>query len=80
MWMHFMREALRATPESRPERPAGLVDMLVSRATGNQTFACDPEAITEHFLPNTLPEPPGAAERRCTAGEGGATPGGGPLF
>lgn len=82
VWMHFMREALRATPESRPERPAGLVEMLVSRVTGNQTFACDPEAMTEYFMPDTLPEPPGPAERRCVVQEEGGAPGagGGPLF
>jgi penicillin-binding protein 1A len=57
LWMHFMREALRATPSARPVRPGGLVDLKISPFTGALADPLDPNAITEIFMADHPPRP-----------------------
>lgn len=56
IWIYFMREALKGMPSSRMERPEGLVDVLVSRATGELTDSLDPNAMPEIFIAEPVPE------------------------
>jgi hypothetical protein len=68
MWMHFMGEALKGVPSSRPPRPEeGLIDLRVSRYTGTLASPYDPEAIVETFMLEQLPREP-------RPGEGGFAP------
>jgi penicillin-binding protein 1A len=63
IWMHFMEEALKGTPSSRPRRPAeGLIDLRIDPYTGKLAHAADPEAIVETFMVNALPEAPRPGE------------------
>jgi penicillin-binding protein 1A len=62
IWMHYMREALRGVPSSRPPRPDGLVDLRVSPSTGARAHPFDPTAITETFMLNHLPPAPRPGE------------------
>lgn len=50
IWIHYMREALRAVPESRLQRPGGLVDLRVSKTTGVLANQQDPGAVYETFM------------------------------
>jgi penicillin-binding protein 1A len=73
IWIDFMREALANVPESRLERPGGLIDLRVSTSTGMLTDQSDPTAVFETFMVEHLPSAtdggvpgtvPGAAETR----------------
>jgi penicillin-binding protein 1A len=78
IWIDFMREALDQVPESRLERPGGLVDLRVSTTTGLLADQSDPSAVYETFMVDHLPESPegGAA----SPGAGGARRNAEPLF
>jgi penicillin-binding protein 1A len=57
-WIEFMRVALDQVPESRLERPGGLVDLRVSRNTGLLADQSDPTAVYETFMVDHLPKAP----------------------
>ena len=81
IWMHFMREALRAVPSDTLERPAGLIDLKISPYTGALADPLNPEAIYETFMLQhqpRLPEP--GEEGGASGGIGGAGGGAEPLF
>jgi membrane carboxypeptidase/penicillin-binding protein len=71
IWMHFMREALRGVPSSRPPRPDGLVDLRVSPSTGARAHPFDPTAITETFMLDPLPPAPRPGETWVEPGAAG---------
>jgi penicillin-binding protein 1A len=79
IWIDYMREALANVPESRLERPGGLMDLRVSTTTGMLADQSDPTAVFETFM---VEHPPKAAEGGVPgAGPGaGETRGGEPLF
>jgi len=56
VWVHFMRQALRDTPEVRMPPPDGLVTVKISPQTGLLASADDPNAIFETFMEGHLPE------------------------
>ncbi len=56
IWVMFMREALRGVPDTPRPRPAGLVQLSVSARTGLPAPAASPEAMSETFLEQHLPE------------------------
>ncbi|HKE45874.1 MAG TPA: penicillin-binding protein 1A [Steroidobacteraceae bacterium] len=56
VWVHFMRQALRDTPEIRMPAPDGLVTVKISPQTGLLASADDPNAIFETFMEGHLPE------------------------
>jgi penicillin-binding protein 1A len=59
IWMMYMKEALKFVPESRMERPGGLIDLRVSATTGKLADQNDPNAIYETFMvehPPLMPE------------------------
>lgn len=55
VWVYYMREALRGTPDVPRPRPAGLVDLRISPRTGLLASENDASAITETFLAEHLP-------------------------
>lgn len=55
MWVYFMGEALRGTPQHRPAVPPGLVTMRISPETGEPARPGDPEAIFETFIAGHVP-------------------------
>lgn len=55
IWIHYMREALRAVPDLPRPRPAGLVTAHVSATSGLLTSDSDPNGIDEVFLAEHLP-------------------------
>ncbi len=55
MWIHFMSDALRGTPQHRLAAPSGLVTMRVSPDTGAPARPGDPGAIFEMFLAGHTP-------------------------
>jgi penicillin-binding protein 1A len=57
MWIYFMEEALRDSPEQPPPEPPGVVRMWVSRDSGAPTHAGAPGAQFEAFLETHAPQP-----------------------
>ena len=82
MWMYFMEEVLKGTPEAGPQRPAGIVTARINPRTGLVISAGAPTdgSLVEFFKEDELPgiEPEDAA----TGGTPGsaATGAGGSLF
>jgi len=52
-----MREALRNAPENTMNRPDGIVDLLIDKATGETATPGDPNAVFEYFRNENAPEP-----------------------
>ena len=50
VWVHFMRQALRDTPEVQIPAPDGLVTVKISPETGLLASADDPNAVFETFM------------------------------
>ena len=55
MWVHFMREALKGTPETSLIQPPGIVSVRINEKTGRPTTASDPDAMFEYFLEDQVP-------------------------
>jgi penicillin-binding protein 1A len=68
IWVHFMREALRGTPEARMRMPDGLVTARISPLTGKLAGADDDNAIFETFMEGRLPEAADPFERERDKG------------
>jgi penicillin-binding protein 1A len=56
VWVHFMREALRGTPDQIPPMPPGLVRLRVNPRTGALADPLDPEAVSEIFMVEHQPQ------------------------
>ncbi|MEO8315182.1 MAG: transglycosylase domain-containing protein [Pseudomonadota bacterium] len=78
IWMTYMKEALKNVPESRMERPGGLVDLRVSTTTGMLADQSDPTAVFETFMVEHLPKTPEGGV--IGTGAGGTRSGGEPIF
>lgn len=50
VWVHFMREALRATPDEPRPMPPGVLRVRVDPRTGARADPLDPDAISEAFM------------------------------
>jgi penicillin-binding protein 1A len=55
IWMHFMREALKAVPQVHRPMPEGLVTLRIQPDTGMLASAENPDAILETFMTDHLP-------------------------
>lgn len=55
VWVHFMREALKSVPQRTRPRPEGVIELRVSRGSGELATADDPYAISELFMVDHLP-------------------------
>jgi penicillin-binding protein 1A len=80
VWMHFMREALRAVPAQDLDRPGGLIDLKINRYTGTLADPLNPDAIYETFMLQHQPQMPAPGESTGSSSGGGAGGGADPLF
>jgi penicillin-binding protein 1A len=55
IWVNFMREALRGTPDVPRPQPEGILQLRVSTRTGLLATAGDPDSHEEYFLTDHLP-------------------------
>ncbi|GGB98358.1 penicillin-binding protein 1A [Marinobacterium zhoushanense] len=55
IWIDFMRDALKDTPESAPSAPAGVISALIDPATGKLAYPGQSDAIREYFRTDQLP-------------------------
>lgn len=55
VWVDFMREALREVPQRLWPRPEGVIELNISRDSGQLATADDPFAVTELFTVDRLP-------------------------
>jgi penicillin-binding protein 1A len=55
IWVHFMREALKAVPEQPRPMPDGLIRLRISPDTGMLASAENPDAVLETFMVDHLP-------------------------
>jgi len=55
IWIHFMREALKAVPEYRRPMPDGIVTLRVSADTGTLVSNENPDGMSEIFEADHLP-------------------------
>jgi penicillin-binding protein 1A len=60
MWIYFMAEALKNTPEQKLPQPPGVVSMRISPDTGLPAAIDDHRAIQEIFLADHVPSGGGA--------------------
>lgn len=83
MWMYFMERVLEGTPETNPERPAGIVTARINPRTGLVLSAGAPTdgSVVEFFKEDQLPgvEQPESATASGNRGSA-ATGAGGSLF
>lgn len=80
VWVHFMRQALRDTPEARIPAPDGLVTVKISPETGLLASADDPNAIFETYMEGHLPEASDPFARGQSASRDHSTDTDEPLF
>jgi len=80
MWVSYMREALKGTPENYLERPPGLTTVRIDPKTGLLAYAGQKNAIFETFRVENMPqqhaEPPQAQSQSSegsSSNEGGTT-------
>ena len=56
MWIDFMREALKNTPEQDLSLPDGIASILIDPQTGLKSEASNPDAVFEYFRENNIPK------------------------
>ena len=56
IWIDYMREALNGMPENTMRRPAGLVDRLIDKDTGEFANPGDPNTKFEYFRVENAPQ------------------------
>lgn len=77
IWVYFMREALRAVPQYNRPMPPGIMQARISPYTGELARPDDPDAISEMFRIDRLPEENTALPGLAGVDDGGS---GEPLF
>jgi len=70
IWIEFMREALKGTPELRRSMPEGLVTLRISPETGTLVSAENPDGVPELFMAEHLP----SGEEAGSIAQGPQTP------
>ena len=68
LWIYFMADALKNTPEQKLPQPPGIVSMRISPDTGLPAAADDSNAIQEIFMADHLPASGGAVNVENDAG------------
>ncbi|MGC1955981.1 MAG: penicillin-binding protein 1A [Gammaproteobacteria bacterium] len=68
MWLEFMQESLRGTPEEFMEQPEGMITIRIDPETGHFAGASQPRAIFETFRINDVPAAPAKAPARANTG------------
>ncbi|PHS72752.1 MAG: peptidase [Cycloclasticus sp.] len=55
IWMSFMKDALKGTPNQELSQPDGIVGILIDPETGLKTNPSNPRAIFEYFREDNVP-------------------------
>jgi len=58
IWIEFMREALKSTPQKQPALPEGVIATRIDPDTGNKARAAQTNAMREFFLIENPPKEP----------------------
>ncbi|VAW64427.1 Multimodular transpeptidase-transglycosylase [hydrothermal vent metagenome] len=74
MWIEFMKTALDGMPETRMQRPEGLVNVKINAATGELANAADTNVVFEIFRSELAPKLMSAEEIPSGAGNGSVIP------
>ncbi len=81
IWIDYMGEALKNTPETKLDQPPGLVTVRIDPDTGLVASSNNPKAIFETFREDNVPaKEPEAGATAATSGEGGGGSSSKPLF
>ncbi len=68
IWIDFMREALKHSPEYSRAQPPGIVTVKIDPETGKRAKAGDPDAIFEYFRAENTPELDAQSTENTTSG------------
>ena len=79
IWIHFMREALKAVPQERRPMPDGIVTLRISPVTGALVSAENPDGMAEIFMADHLPAA-GDQGSMAQSAEGAGQASGEPIF
>jgi len=74
MWIEFMRTALKGMPESKMQRPEGLVNVKINAETGEPASANDSNVVFEVFREELAPKELPENSRPANAGDRGNIP------
>lgn len=74
MWIEFMRTALKGMPETRMQRPEGLVNVKINAETGELANATDKDVVFEVFRAELAPVKEGAGALPANAENKGDIP------
>lgn len=66
IWIDFMREALKDTPNNTPQPPAGVVSVKIDPKTGKRAYPGQEDAVFEYFREENIPS--GYAAPASTSG------------
>ena len=72
IWIDYMGKALAGKPEHTMQRPDGMVDLLIDKATGELATPGDPDAMFEYFREELAPQPLDAQAPRLDGDQGEA--------
>ena len=74
MWIEFMQTALKGVPETRMQRPEGLVNVKINAESGELANASDKNAIFEIFRSELAPKEESAESLPANTGNKGDIP------
>ena len=74
MWIEFMQTALKGVPETKMQRPEGLVNVKINAETGELANASDKNAIFEIFRSELAPKEESAESLPANTGNKGDIP------
>lgn len=74
MWIEFMQTALKGIPETKMQRPEGLVNVKINAETGELANASDKNAIFEIFRSELAPKEESAESLPANTGKKGDIP------
>lgn len=74
MWIEFMQTALKGIPETKMQRPEGLVNVKINAETGELANASDKNAIFEIFRSELAPKEESAESLPANTGNKGDIP------
>jgi len=74
MWIEFMQTALKGVPETRMQRPEGLVNVKINAETGELASASDKNVVFEIFRAELAPKEENAESLPSNTGNKGDIP------
>ena len=74
MWIEFMQTALKGVPETKMQRPEGLVNVKINAETGELASASDKNVVFEIFRAELAPKEENAESLPSNTGNKGDIP------